>query len=403
MTQLARRQLLKLLGTAGAAGIAAPALAACGNASSAAGSDTSPIRVGLLLPKAGAFQAVGEEQANGFNLYLSLNGNALYGHPVQLVTADEGGNANSAKAALDKLLKEDNVQVVTGVANPAVMSGIRDQIEAAQVPLLGTNGSPFQLGDPKYIWRTSYVDNEPGQALGMYLAAAANRDSHGVFVVSDDSPSARDEVQGFVTAYQGVQGHPELAGDPMTVPLFTNPDANLGAVFSAIRGSGVRMVFGLFSGQGGSNFVKAFKANFGTSVALYAPGFLTEGDLLKQEGGAASGVYTAANYSPDLDNDANRTFTLAYQKAYNRLPTMYAMASYDAGIALEKALQLAGTDLSPQSINAALGRVGEIESPRGIWQFNQKRTPLQKWYLRQVRLDGAVLSNVLLSELATLT
>jgi branched-chain amino acid transport system substrate-binding protein len=79
------------------------------------------------------------------------------------------------------------------------------------------------------------------------------------------------------------------------------------------------------------------------------------------------------------------------------------MASYDAGAVLTSALQLAGSDLSPQSINAAIGQIGEIDSPRGTWQFNQNRTPLQTWYLRQVRPDGAVLSNVLLSDLATLT
>ena len=49
-----------------------------------------------------------------------------------------------------------------------------------------------------------------------------------------------------------------------------------------------------------------------------------------------------------------------------------------------------------------LGRVGQIDSPRGNWQFNQSRTPQQKWYLREVRRDGQVLSNVLISELGTL-
>ena len=108
------------------------------------------------------------------------------------------------------------------------------------------------------------------------------------------------------------------------------------------------------------------------------------------------------NYSPDLDNQANRRFASAFQKAHSAVPTAYAMASYDAAFVLDKAIELAGADASPQAINLAIGKIGSIDSPRGTWQFNQNRTPLQKWYLRQVRLDGGVLSNVVLSELTTL-
>jgi branched-chain amino acid transport system substrate-binding protein len=78
------------------------------------------------------------------------------------------------------------------------------------------------------------------------------------------------------------------------------------------------------------------------------------------------------------------------------------MASYDAAQVLDKAIRLVGDDLNPQQVNLALGRVGQIDSPRGPWQFNQPRTPQQMWYLREVRRDGQVLSNVLITELATL-
>ena len=78
------------------------------------------------------------------------------------------------------------------------------------------------------------------------------------------------------------------------------------------------------------------------------------------------------------------------------------MAAYDAAAVLDKALaQLDGT-VTSQALNAAIGKVGQIESPRGTWQFNVGRTPLQKWYLRQVTQDGSTLTNSLVSELVTL-
>src|SRR5687768_2674211 len=108
------------------------------------------------------------------------------------------------------------------------------------------------------------------------------------------------------------------------------------------------------------------------------------------------------NYAPDLDNAENRRFVTEYQKAYNDVPSSYAVASYDVGTVLDKAVTAAGGSLTPADLNAAIGRLGQIDSPRGTWQFNQNRTPLQRWYLRQVRMDGSALSNVLTAELTTL-
>jgi branched-chain amino acid transport system substrate-binding protein len=398
--QLARRDVLRLITAAGAAGIAAPVLAACDSGPSTPVS-TAPVRVGLLVPQSGPNKAIGEELANGFKLYLSLNGNKLGGHPVNLTVADEGAGGDVAKTAADKLVKQDGVQVMTGVAAASTMSVLRDQIETAQVPLLGTNGSPRDLSSPKYIWRTCYVDNEPGQSLGQYVGQNVPGNQK-VFVISDDSPSARDEVNGFVGAYQDTSGQLQLAADPLVVPLYSKPDTSLTSALEKISQSGASTVFAYFADAGAVTFIKAFHAHL-SGVTLYCPGFMTETILLPQQKAAANGVYTSLNYSPDLDNDANRVFAAQYRKAYNRDPSTYAMASYDAGAVLTSALQLAGIDLSPQSINAAIAQIGEIDSPRGTWQFNQNRTPLQTWYLRQVRPDGAVLSNVLLSDLATLT
>src|SRR5262249_6687420 len=159
----------------------------------------------------------------------------------------------------------------------------------------------------------------------------------------------------------------------------------------------------LHTGPGRVDFVKQYKAaGFPPNFKVYAPGSLTEGQALKLHGEAARGIYTAMNYSPDLDNAANRRFVSDYQKAFTVIPSSYAVASYDAAAVLDRAIGEAHKDLTPQSLNAALGRLGQIDSPRGPWQFTTNRTPLQKWYLRQVRNDGLVLSNVLTAELTTL-
>ena len=392
---LDRRRALKLLATLGAAGAAAPVLSAC---SSSTGTDKMvdepPIRLGLLIPQSGVYKTIGDDLSNGFQMFIKLNGNKLGGRGVDLVFADEGETAESGKAAAAKLLKQDRVTALSGVVNSAVMNAIKDDVEGAQVPLVGSNASPTTLIGVKYIWRTSYVNDEPGRSLGAYVA---NRVCDGsVYLICADYQGGKDEITGFLNTFTPAGG--KVEGQPLYTPFTAT---NFAPFLAQIRNSNAKAVFCFYAGSSAVPFVKQYR-DAGLTQELYAPGFLTEGAILKSQGDAAKGIYTSMNYSPDLDNAANRTFASEYQKVYNLVPTTYAMASYDAAAVLDKAITLAGPGLTSQTLNAAIGRIGSIDSPRGPWQFNQTRTPLQKWYLRQVRLDGAVLSNGVISELVTL-
>jgi branched-chain amino acid transport system substrate-binding protein len=225
------------------------------------------------------------------------------------------------------------------------------------------------------------------------LASKVNGGS--IALVAADYQAGRDAVDGF----QGLYG--KISIDPIYT-AFGSSATNFQPAFNNVRTSGAKTVVAFYSGTQAVEFVKQYRQS-GLSQPLYAAGSLTEGILLTQEGDAAKGIYTSSNYSPDLDNEANQKFAAAYQKTFDSIPTAYAMTSYDAGFVLDKAISLAGSgDPSSQVVNLALGKIGSIDSPRGSWQFNQNRTPLQAWYLRQVRPDGGVLSNTVLSELATL-
>ena len=114
-------------------------------------------------------------------------------------------------------------------------------------------------------------------------------------------------------------------------------------------------------------------------------------------------VFTALNYSPDLNNTANREFASAYRKPVQRDPDHVRgrLVRRRPG-ARQGGPHRRRRARRRRAVNLALGKIGQVDSPRGEWQFNQPRTPQQKWYLRRVQRDGPVLSNVLINELATL-
>ncbi|MFG3710489.1 ABC transporter substrate-binding protein [Micromonospora sp. NPDC047730] len=397
MSQMNRRRALQLLAALGTAGLAA----GCGTdtAEGEAANDGSPIKIGLIAPTSGGLKAIGDEITNGFQLFLDLNGNGLGGHPVTLLTADEGESVKTGKAAVEGLLKQ-GVLALTGVVDSNVMFGIRDTVEQARVPLIGSNASPTSLQSVVYIWRTSYVLDEAGRALGRYLREQLGSSAR-LAIVAPENAGGQDVVRGFKQEFG--ESDPRIK-DPVTwTGVFTNPSKS--AYRADIRTALSRKpdaVFCFYAGPSAVEFIKQLRIE-GFTGRVYAPGFLTEGTVLESvKAEDATGIQTALNYSADLNNNANRRFASAYRKKHGTSPTTYAMASYDAAQVLDQAIRIAGVTPNPQQVNLALGKIGQIDSPRGVWQFNQPRTPQQKWYLREVQLDGQVLSNVLVTELATL-
>ncbi|QGN46223.1 ABC transporter substrate-binding protein [Micromonospora sp. WMMD558] len=398
MSQMNRRRALQLLAALGTTGL----VGGCGTDDSGADSTPtlSPIKIGLVAPQTGDLKVIGTEIINGFQLFLDLNQAQLGGHPTELLTAEEGGKPESGKAAVEGLLKQ-GVLALTGVASSAVMLGIRDTVEQARVPLVGSNASPTSLQSVVYIWRTSYVLDEAGRALGSYLRTRLPASAK-LAIVMPKGLASEDVLRGFRQEFG--ESDPRIE-DPVTwttdavaerADYATDIDRALDAEPTAM--------FCFFNGEAAVKFIKQLR-DAGFRGTVYAPGFLTEGKVLESfenTPGDALGIQTALNYSADINNAANRLFASAYRKKHGSSPTTYAMASYDAAQVLDQAIRIAGDSPTPQQVNLALGRVGQIDSPRGVWQFNQPRTPQQKWYLREVQMDGQVLSNVLITELATL-
>jgi len=397
VSQMNRRQALGLLAALGATSLAT----ACADGSAEDDESTVqlsdvPVKIGLLVPQTGGLKSIGEDIVRGFQLYLDLHDGRLGGHPVELTTADEGSTAKSGVAALKGLL-DKGVIAVSGVVNPAVMLGIRETVRQAKVPLIGSDASPVSLQGEVYVWRTSYVASDAAAALGPYVSSNAKGK---VVMVGPSFDLGQDVFEGFRDGFGWLD--PRLVKQPIWAGAENNPRAGyFNNALNAIRAANPAAVFCSFAGTAGVEFVRSYR-KAGLRAKLYSPGFLTEGAALNSLEGDAAGIITAMNYSPELPNGANRTFSSAYRQAHNASPTTYSMASYDAAQVLDRAIQLAGEKPTAQQVNLMLGKVGQVDSPRGNWQFNQSRTPQQRWYLREVRRDGPVLANVVIAELGTI-
>ena len=164
---------------------------------------------------------------------------------------------------------------LTGVVNSAVMLGIRDSVEQAQVPLIGSNASPTSLQSDVYIWRTSYVLDEAGQALGPL------RDRPQVGPGRDRRAGLPRPARTAARA----SGRTSAADDRLIDEPASGPDAANPARTLSERGHhratnrGRRDVL-LLHRDGGGRVRPSSRG--GLRGQLYAAGFLTEGRVLTE-------------------------------------------------------------------------------------------------------------------------
>ena len=382
---------------------AVTALAAAGCSSStsskSAAKGDSPITIGLITALTGSNKALGPDHLNGFQLYLDTHGDKLGGHTVKLDVGDEANGGAAAVPVAKKMIEQDHVLAIAGIVATPTIQAVVPIATAAGVPVVNTGGRPT-VKDVSHLWTMSFMSTDPGGAMGPYLAQNVQGS---VYAFGPDYQGGYDQLRGFTDSYTKAGG--KLANDggkPTFTPFPTTDDFT--PYLAKVKASGAKAIYCFYTGTNAIAFVKAWAQSDAKDIPLYAAGFITEGATLKAEGPAANGITTSMNYSPDISSAANRAFVSAWGQKYNgEAPPATAMYSWDAASVLDQAIAKAGSNLMPETINAAIKAMGQIDSPRGTWQLSaDTHVPVQKWYLRKVEMDGTALANVKIGDLATI-
>ncbi|MFG1648428.1 ABC transporter substrate-binding protein [Micromonospora sp. NPDC049275] len=417
-----------------------------GSSLSDADTTATEIRIGLIVPKSGPYKAIGDDQAAGWRLALDKLGGKLGGRPVKVIEADEGDGKATALASARKLIEQDKVLALVGGGTADTVQTLYPLLNESKVPLIGMGGRPSTIADPTYLWSTSWLSQETGASIAGYLRTTVGNGR--VWVIGPDYIGGRDQIGGFVTAFRKAGG--QLAnpgGEPTWTPWAPAPTTEFSPYLTKIKEAKPAAVYTFYAGASAIEFVKQYR-QYGITTPLYASGFLTEGAPLAALKEQAKGIYTALNYSPTLDNAANRDFVRRFTAGNDgKLPNVYHVCAWDAALVLDRAISEAlaqpdapattpsttgtasassspapsgspaasrpaassaaasgaATGLTSQTLTAALPRVGSIDSPRGAWQFGPtNHTPVQAYYLREVAQDGQVWVNRTVQTLTTL-
>ena len=197
---------------------------------------------------------------------------------------------------------------------------------------------------------------------------------------------------GIVPAYNlpGVSAQLKFTGevlDEMYVPL---GQLDYSAELTRIAAAKPDAVFAFLPGGMGVNFVKQYRQAGLADKIPFLSAFTVDESTLPAQQDAALGMYSGANWAPNLDNPQNKAFVDAYLKEYNAVPATYAFQAYDTALLIDSAVRAVRGNLADKDALRAALQKADFKSLRGNFKFNTNHYPIQNFYLAKVakRPDG---------------
>ncbi|MGC9419689.1 MAG: ABC transporter substrate-binding protein [Rhodovulum sp.] len=336
-----------------------------------------PLKVGMITTLSGGGASLGIDTRDGFMLAVKQAGNP----DLEVVIEDDQRKPDVAVQLADKMIQSDKVDVLTGIVWSNLAMAVVPAATAQGKFYLSTNAAPSQLAgkgcNPNYF-SVSYQNDNLHEAAGAYAEKAGITKA---FIMAPNYPAGQDSLAGFKRFYEG-----EVVGEVYTQLGQTDYAGEI----AQIRASGADGVFIFLPGGMGISFVKQY-ADSGVGLPLIGPAFSFEQTIIQAMGDAALGVLNGANWSPDLDNAANKAFVEGFSAEYGRLPSVYASYGYDTANLLLSAM--AKADVKDADTFRAALRAADFDSVRGDFAFSASQHPVQDLYVREVVRDGDVLTN----------
>jgi branched-chain amino acid transport system substrate-binding protein len=340
----------------------------------------APVKVGLLSTLSGPGAGLGVDIRDGFQLAVKLSGGKFSGRAVDVIVADDQASPDVGRQTADRLVKRDKVDFMTGIVFSNVMLAVGAPTFQSKTFYISANAGPSQYAGEQcnpYFFSASYQNDNMHEAVGKVVT---DKGFKKVALIAPNYPAGKDAIAGFKRFFKG-----EVASETYT----TLNQLDYGTELSKLRATKPDAVYIFLPGGMGINFIKQFVgAGLSKDITLFGPGFSGDEDVIKAVGDPMLGMFNTSQWGHDMDNAANKKFVAEFEKAYGRLPTLYAAQGFDAARLIEAAVRDSKGKLDDKAAVRKALEAAKFDSVRGAFKFNSNHFPIQDYYLRVITKDA---------------
>ncbi len=343
------------------------------------------VKVGFVTTLTTGAAIIGNDMKNAVDLAVEHMGGKMGDTDLKVIFADDGFKPETGKQATDKLVKEDDVDFVTGYIWSHVLLASRKSALDAGKFLISANAGPSQLAGKlchENFFSTSWQNDQTPMALGEVLNQQGVKS---LYLMAPNYAAGKNMVAGVERTFKG-----EVKGKDLT-KWGADAQLDFSAELAKAKASGAEGLFAFYPGAAAGAFIKQYQqAGLKTSLPLYTVFTVDAISLPKLQAAKFEDVIGSRitqAWDPSLDNEQNKRFVKDFKAKYGTYPSFYAAQSYDAMFLIKSAVEAVGGDMSKKDdIRAAL-KAAKYDSVRGKYTYGNNHFPVQNFYLREVVKD----------------
>jgi len=344
------------------------------------------IKIGFVTTLTTGGAVIGNDMRDAVNLAVEQLDSTMGGKSFEILFEDDGFKPEIGKQVTDKLIKEDNVDIVAGYIWSNVLMASYKSVTRADKIIISANAGPSAIAGKlcdENFFSTSWQNNQTPMAMGELLNAGGVKS---LYMMAPNYAAGKDMVAGVERTFEG-----EFVGKDLT-KWGADAQLDFSAELAKAKASGADGLFAFYPGRAGGAFINQYQqAGLSEELPLYTVFTVDSLSLPKLQEGKMDGILgsqTSMFWGPDLDVPANKAFVAAFKEKYDRYPSHYAAQSYDAINLIASAADALGGDFSDtDKVRAALKKA-DFDSIRGDFTYGNNHMPIQNFYAREVVADA---------------
>jgi len=360
--------------------------------------ETSPIKVGLLLPYTGSMPLQAKGINDGVELYFAEVGQKAGGRAIQVIKEDDEVNPTVGLTKVRRLVEQHKVNFIVGPVSSAVALAIHDYVGKQNVILINPCANTRELTSPEKakenIFRVIETTDQANYPMGKWVYK--NTSYRNMVITASDFAAGHHTVEAFKAGF-------EEAGGKVIKEVFPKLGTMDFAPFlPAMDVKGADGVYTWYAGTDAVRFVQQYQ-EFGLKKRIPLLGFATLVDdpYLATIGDAALGIVSVSHYGFTIDTPQNRAFVKAYSAKYGEPPSRYSEFGYVAAQMIGTAADTLKGEVDDASrVSKEIKKVAtKIETPSGPLAFDQYNQRISNLYVFRVEKRDGKLANVVIGKI----
>lgn len=341
------------------------------------------ILVGEYGSLSGSEATFGISTSEGVNLAFAEKNKAggIKGKQIKLITLDNQGKPEEARAAVQRLVTQDRVVAVIGeVASGRTLAAapVAQQYKVPMITPSSTNPKVTEVGD--YIFRVCFIDPFQGLVMAKFAHQEIKKQRVAILrdVKSDYSTGLADV---FTTEFK------KMGGEIVADESYQAGETDFKAQLTQIKGKRPEAIFvpGYYTEVG---LIARQARQLGMTVPLLGGDGWDSEKLSELGQDAIKGSYFSNHYTTESTDPVVVDFIKKYRETYKgKTPDGLAALGYDAAKILIEAMERA-PELTPLAIRDEIAKTKNFTGVTGVISIDEKRNATKSAVVVQV--DGKI-------------